>query len=45
MKKIVVIIIVSLGCSLAPMQRLHAQIPILEIIKAAVKKVIVAVDL
>ena len=45
MKKILIIIGIVLSISIAPVQHTSAQIPILEIIKAAVKKVIKAVDL
>lgn len=45
MKKLLAIVGLSLCCMLMPVQKSHAQIPILEIIKAAVKKVIIAVDL
>ena len=45
MKKILIIIGIALSISIAPVQHTNAQIPILEIIKAAVKKVIKAVDL
>ena len=45
MKKISIIIGIVLSISIAPVQHTNAQIPILEIIKAAVKKVIKAVDL
>ena len=45
MKKILIILGVVLSISVAPVQHINAQIPILEIIKAAVKKVIKAVDL
>lgn len=45
MKKILAIAGLSLCCMLMPIQKTQAQIPILEIIKAAVKKVIIAVDL
>ena len=45
MKKILIIIGIVLSISIAPVQHTNAQIPILEIIKAAVKKVIKAVDL
>lgn len=45
MKKILIIIGIVLSISIAPVQHSSAQIPILEIIKAAVKKVIKAVDL
>ncbi len=45
MKKILVIAGIVLSISIAPVQHTNAQIPILEIIKAAVKKVIKAVDL
>lgn len=45
MKKILIIVGIVLSTSIAPVQQTNAQIPILEIIKAAVKKVIKAVDL
>jgi hypothetical protein len=45
MKKILIITGIVLSISIAPVQQTNAQIPILEIIKAAVKKVIKAVDL
>lgn len=45
MKKLLAIAGVILLISVAPVQQTQAQIPILEIIKAAVKKVIKAVDL
>ena len=45
MKKILIIVGIVLSISIAPIQHTNAQIPILEIIKAAVKKVIKAVDL
>ena len=45
MKKISIIIGIVLSISIAPVQHTNAQIPILEIIKAAVKKVIKVVDL
>lgn len=45
MKKISIIIGIVLSISIAPVEHTNAQIPILEIIKAAVKKVIKAVDL
>ena len=45
MKKILIIIGIVLSISIAPVQHTNAQIPILEIIKAAVIKVIKAVDL
>ena len=45
MKKILIIVGIALSISIAPVQHTNAQIPILEIIKAAVKKVIKAVDL
>lgn len=43
--KVLAIVGLSLCCMLMPVQKSQAQIPILEIIKAAVKKVIIAVDL
>jgi hypothetical protein len=45
MKKILAIVGLMWCCMILPMQEAKAQIPILEIIKAAVKKVIKAVDL
>lgn len=45
MKKKLAIVCLGLCCLLLPMQEAKAQIPILDIIKAAVKKVIKAVDL
>ena len=45
MKKILIIVGIVLSISIAPVQHTNAQIPILEIIKAAVKKVIKAIDL
>lgn len=45
MKKILVIAGIVLSISIAPVQHTNAQIPILEIIKAAIKKVIKAADL
>lgn len=45
MKKILVIVGMVLSMSLAPVQHINAQEPILEIIKAGVTKVIKAVDL
>jgi predicted transcriptional regulator YheO len=45
MKKILIIIGIFLSISIAPVQHTNAQIPIVAIIKAAVKKVIKAVDL
>jgi hypothetical protein len=45
MKKILIIFCVVFSMSLAPAQHINAQTPILEIIKAGVKKVIKAVDL
>ena len=45
MKKLLIIMGIALLISIAPVQNTQAQIPILEIIKAAVKKVIKAVDL
>jgi hypothetical protein len=45
MKKILIIFCVVLSMSLPPVQHVNAQTPILEIIKAGVKKVIKAVDL
>jgi len=45
MKKLLIIAGIALSVALAPVQRINAQIPISEIIKAAVTKVIKAVDL
>lgn len=45
MKKVLVIVWLSMCCLILPVKRSEAQIPIAEIIKAAVKKVIKAVDL
>ena len=45
MKKILIIVGIVLSICISPVQHTNAQIPILEIIKAAVKKVIKAVDL
>lgn len=45
MKKPIIIVVMLLLVMLSPVQKSHAQIPILEIIKAGVKKVIRAVDL
>ncbi len=45
MKKIVAVVALFVCCMLMPMQRTNAQIPILEIIKQGIKKVIIAVDL
>lgn len=45
MKKILAIVLVSMCCVVLPVTKSQAQIPIAEIIKAAVKKVIKAVDL
>lgn len=45
MKKLFSVLGIFLLLSTAPVQRCHAQIPILEIIKAGIKKVIRAVDL
>ena len=44
MKKLLIILII-VGGTLAPMQQAHAQIPIVDIIKGAIKKVIKAIDL
>jgi hypothetical protein len=44
MKKIMLIIMMAMG-SIAMMQKAHAQIPVAEVIKGAVKKVIKAIDL
>ena len=44
MKKIIAIVVLAFGLSLTP-HRSEAQIPILQIIKAAIKKVLIAVDL
>jgi hypothetical protein len=45
MKKTLAIVGLSLCCMLMPVQKTNAQIPIADIIKAAIKKVIIAVDL
>lgn len=45
MKRMVVILIMFSSCLILPVQRSEAQIPVLEIIKEAVTKVIVAIDL
>ena len=45
MKRLLTIVGLSLCCLTLPVQKTDAQIPIAEIIKAAIKKVIVAVDL
>ena len=45
MKKILAIVLLSLCCMVLPVAKSQAQIPIVEIIKAAVKKVVKAVDL
>jgi hypothetical protein len=45
MKRILAIVGLSLCCLVLPVKEMQAQIPIVEIIKAAVKKVIKAVDL
>lgn len=45
MKKLLAIVCLGLCCMLLPIQEAKAQIPIYDIIKAAVKKVIKAVDL
>lgn len=45
MKKILIIAGIVLSITLTPVQHINAQIPVLEIIKAAVTKVIKAVDL
>jgi predicted transcriptional regulator YheO len=45
MKKILGIVVIVLSISITPVQHANAQIPILEIIKAAVTKVVKAVDL
>lgn len=45
MKKILVTVCLGLCCMILPIQKTNAQIPIADIIKAAVKKVIKAVDL
>jgi hypothetical protein len=45
MKKLLAIVSLSMCCVFLPMQRAKAQDPIAEIIKAAVKKVIKAIDL
>lgn len=45
MKRIFAILGLSLCCMLIPVQKTNAQIPILDIIKEGIKKVIIAVDL
>src|SRR5260221_13291276 len=45
MKKVLAIVGFSLCCMLMPIQKTNAQVPILEIIKEGIIKVIVAVDL
>lgn len=45
MKKILAVVILGLCCLILPMQETQAQIPIYDIIKKAIKKVIVAADL
>jgi hypothetical protein len=45
MKKLLILAGIILSVSLAPVQQVKAQIPIYDIIKAAVKKVIRAADL
>ncbi len=45
MKKLFVIMMIVLMGTIAPVQQSEAQIPVLEIIKAGIKKVIIAVDL
>ena len=45
MKRIFAIVGLSLCCMLMPVQKTNAQIPILDIIKEGIKKVIIAVDL
>jgi len=45
MKKILAIVGLSLCCMFLPIQKTEAQIPILEIIRQGIKKVIIAVDL
>ncbi|MEO7982568.1 MAG: conjugal transfer protein TraI [Bacteroidota bacterium] len=45
MKRVMAIVGLSLYCVLMPIQKTNAQIPILEIIKQGIKKIIVAVDL
>ncbi len=45
MKKLLAIAGLSLCCMLMPIQKTNAQIPVLEIIKQGIKKVIIAVDL
>ena len=45
MKKLFILAGIILSVSLAPVQQVKAQIPILDIIKAAVKKVVRAADL
>jgi hypothetical protein len=45
MKKLLAVMVIGLCCLILPMQETKAQIPIYDIIKAAVKKVIKAADL
>lgn len=45
MKRILAIVGLWLSCTLMPVQKTNAQIPILDIIKEGIKKVIIAVDL
>ena len=45
MKKILAVVGLSMCCMFLPIQESKAQIPIVDIIKAAVKKVIKAIDL
>jgi hypothetical protein len=45
MKKILAVVAIGLCCLILPMQQTQAQIPIYDIIKKAIKKVIVAADL
>jgi transcriptional regulator len=45
MKKMLAIVGFSLCCMLMPIQETEAQIPVLEIIRQGIKKVIIAVDL
>lgn len=45
MKRVLTIVTLSLWCMVIPFERTAAQVPVLEIIKAGVKKVIIAVDL
>jgi hypothetical protein len=45
MKKLLAIVVMSMCCMCLPMEKANAQIPIYDIIKKAIKKVIIAVDL